>query len=257
MAYQALFDTPAPAAPPAAPAAPAPVVEPVAPQPDLFADKLSGIKDVDGNPKYDSVPKALDALDNSQRHISTLENEAKAKDSEIGQLREQVAKHDAVEDVVSRLTANNEQVQATPQSTGLDQEAVQTLVQQALSAERTEGTKKNNLNSVYDILSEKFGDNARDAIAEKVQELGTTLDKLKTLASENPNLVLALFEGGKAPSSNPTSSTFNIPAGTPKPEGLTRPPKSLLSGASTKDQAAYMKQIQEDVYKKHGVVEIT
>lgn len=254
MADQALFDANATPATPAPGAEPAPVAQPTIPPADLFADQLAGVKNADGQPKYDSVPKALEALGNSQSHISQLENEAKARDTELAQLREQAAKHEAVEDVVARLTANkDEQIQATPQSSGLDQDAVHSVVQQALNAERQTTIRNDNLNSVYGVLTEKFGDKARDVIAEKVQELGTTTEQLKELSMSNPSLVVALFEAGRPLSSNPTSSTHNLPTGNPTDATLERPEKSLLSGATSKEQAAYMDKIREDVYKKHGV----
>ncbi len=254
---QGLFDPAANPNPVADPVATpvVPAATPTTPSPDLFADQLTNIKGPDGQPKYESVPKALDALGNSQTHISNLENEAKAKDAELAQLKEQVAKNEAVEDVVARLTATNEQVQETPQSNGLDQEAVLTLVNQALNAEKNETVKQGNLNSVYSALSDKYGEKARDVIADKVNELNTTTEQLKVLASENPNLVLALFEASSAPASNPTSSNMSFPTGPTGPKELEKPKKSLLSGATSREQSDFMAKIKADVYEKHGVTE--
>ena len=253
---QGLFDAanPNPVADPVAtPVVPA--ATPTTPSPDLFADQLTNIKGPDGQPKYESVPKALDALGNSQVHIGKLEDEAKAKDAELVQLRDQVARNEAVEDVVSRLTAKDEQVQATPQSNGLDQEAVLNLVNKALNAEKTEVVKQDNLNSVYSALTNKYGDKARDVIADKIKSLNTTTENLKSLASENPNLVLALFEAGNAPPSNPTSSNMSFPTDPTGPKELEKPNKSLLSGATAKDQAEFMDDIRKKVYEEHGITE--
>ena len=248
MPDQGLFETPGTPAP-----TPSADPAPTTPSNDLFADQLQGITDEDGRPKYDTVPKALDALGNSQAYIRKLEEEARARDAETQALKDQVAKSEAVEDVVARLTAQNEQVQETPQPNTLDQDAVLGLVQKALNSERQEATRNDNLNSVYNSLNQAYGDKAKEVIAEKVQELGTTPEKLKELSKENPGLVIALFNGQAVQSASPTSSSINLPNGPNEPKPLERPQKSLLQGATSKEQADYMRKIKEQVYKEHGV----
>lgn len=234
---------------------PTPPVAPTTPPANLFADQLTDIKNADGTPKYDSVPKALEALGVSQQHIQTLEAEAANSSTELAALREQVAKHDGVEEVIARLAARDadEQVQETPQPNVVDEEAVLALVRNALNTERTETQAAKNVATVQQAIIAKYGDKASEVLAAKAQELGTTLEGLKKLSSENPAIVLALF-GGEAPSpNNPVSASMVINPGLPEDTPLERPEKSLLVGASSQEQMDFMRKVRDDVYKKHGV----
>jgi hypothetical protein len=225
------------------------------PQPDnLFVNELAGIKSADGNQKYDSVPKALDALVHSQSHITTLEESSRQDKKEIEDLKIRLAQHDAVDDVVQRLTSNQSGpvVQDTPQPIVVDENAIANAVQQALNIERTVATEENNVSTVIGAITSKYGDKAREIVEAKAAELNTTVEGFKNLAARSPELVLALFEAGAPASNSPTTSTINLPA-TSKPEDLQRPEKSLLQGATSKEQAAFMAEIKRKVYERNGI----
>src|SRR5690606_3151116 len=100
-----------------------------------YADLLNTIKNEQGQPKYDSLPKALEALVHSQQYIPQLKTELQTREQELATLRAELEKRSTVEDVVSRLTAQQDkpQDQGTPPATsGLDEQAVLQLVQKAL-----------------------------------------------------------------------------------------------------------------------------
>lgn len=221
---------------------------------DAFADQLGVIKNADGTPKYASVDKALEALVASQTHIAKLEGEAVASSTELTNLREQVAKSETVDEVIARLTASqDQQVQDTPQPK-VDEADIVKLVQSALTAERTASTKEDNLNLVQKALVEKYGEKAADVVEAKANELGITKEALKEMASSNPRVALALFtQPGGSPSDSPTSTSIHLPTQIKGDDPIEKPEKSLLMGATSKEQAAFMERIKEAVHKRHNV----
>lgn len=224
------------------------------PTPDeMFKNQLASIKREDGSQKYNTVDEALNALNHGQVHISRLEQNYKELEERNRQLEVEVSKLQAAEDVVSRLTAQNNQDEATTSNTGLDESAVVNLVSQALEAKERQNSVQKNLSTVAEKMTQKFGDKARDVIASKASDLGTTPEKLGELASQNPQLVLALFDEKVGSTPSPSTSSVNIPLS--KSEGLQPPEfeKSLLSGATTKDLVEGFRKMKEYTNKRLGV----
>jgi vacuolar-type H+-ATPase subunit I/STV1 len=211
------------------------------------------IKNENGEPKYKTVADALKALANSQAFIPQLLNEKKTVEEELKQLREQAAKQQSIEEVLAKLTANNEEkpVEKTPPASGLDANAVADLVRKELEAVNSKAQQQKNLAEVNNSLKQKFGDKAREVLAAKAVELGSTPEDLGELAKKSPAMVLALF-GDKKSTSTPVTSSFNLPRQSVEPE-LERPTKSLLLGATSRDQKDYMSKVRERVYKRHNV----
>lgn len=231
------------------------VVAPVSSSTDLFADQLTMIKNEDGSTKYDTVPKALDALSHSQNHIRTLESSQANDKTRITELEAQVAKNASVDDVVARLTAQTpSQEPATPLPAGLSESAVQDIVKAALSGAKDGEVKQANVTSVTSKLATKYGEKAREVIEAKVAEMGMTMEGLKSLSASSPNAVLALF-GETGTPANPTSGTIQLPQDTPKIGEIPKPTRSMLSGATSKDQAAHMLEIKKAVYERLGITE--
>lgn len=224
---------------------------------DLFANQLQAIKNENGQPKYATVEKALEALAHAQGYIPELKTENQAKDEIIETLKAELAKKQSMEDLVNRLA----QPQATPQ-TGekpsqanvLDPNVVVQQVLNQLESKSQADTMKANRQKVEEFLVSKFGDKTKEVIQAKAQELGLTPQKIGELASSSPQAALALFNGGAAPAPSVTTGSVTIP-GYKKEEykPLERPAKSLLAGATAKEQAEYMRKIREDVYRKHGI----
>lgn len=221
-----------------------------------YADLLNGIKNESGAPKYDSVPKALEALAHSQQFIPQLKADLQSKEAEIAQLKAQLAQTKSVEEVVSRLTQQQQaQVREVPaQASGLDEAAVLNLVKNVLNQTKQEESASTNVAQVQSALTAKYGDKVTEVLEAKAKQLGTTRQELGALASRNPNLVLALFGTEAAPAAKPTIGSVNIPASyQPERQPLARPEKSLLSGATSKEQAEFMRKIKEEVHAKHGI----
>ena len=224
-----------------------------APQ-SAFVDQLKMIKNEAGEQKYEDLPKALDALAHSQAYIPQLKTELSSKDAEIAKLQEELAKRSAVEDVVEKLTARQDQPEATPQASGLDEQKVAELFNQMTAQQQQSQTAALNEKSVSDALFKKFGDSTGQAVASKAQELGMTVEGLKQLSQSSPSAALQLFQlssGAKPPA--PSSGSVNIPPLATPEDTLARPEKSLLRGASTKEQVDYLRKIKSQVYNKFEI----
>lgn len=221
-----------------------------------FADHLAQIKNEHGEPKYKTVEEALKGLANSQAFIPQLLSEKKQLEEEVISLREKAKKLDNVDDILAKLSQSepsksNEQ---TPQNSGLSEEAVVNLVKKALDASKTEEAQRSNITRVQNSLKEKFGEKTREVVAKKAQELNTTPEAIGQLSVSNPDLVLALFNTASTKPIQPSTSSVNL-HGTPAAPELQRPEKSLLLGATSKEQKAFMMKVKEDVYRKYNVTE--
>lgn len=230
--------------------------EEVVPNPPVettYADQLGMIKNTDGTPKYDSVQKALDALAQSQTHIATLESESAVTAVELVDLRNKVSSTDTVDEVIARLNAiQDAPAQATPQPT-VDEDAVKVLIKNALEANQNTAQREANVDLVQRTLILKYGDKASDVITAKAEELGITNETLREMSSSNPKVALALFEVSAPRTDAPTSTSVNLERDPQKPETVDRPSKSLLMGATSKEQADFLAKITKQVYEKHNV----
>ena len=225
---------------------------------DLFADQLKAITNEEGNVKYDSVPKALEGLKNAQEYIPQLKQELATRDQRLAELEAELAKRQSVEDVVARLQptqAQPEPAAPTMPQEGLNEEAVAKLFENFLSQKEQKTAMESNRQKVNSTLSGMYGEKAGEVIATKASQLGLSTTELGDLANTKPDLVLALFNTASKSGVNTTSTSYNIPPTHVKQEPLARPTKSLLSGATSREQADFMRQIQAEVYAKYGVTE--
>ena len=223
-------------------------------QQSAFVDQLSMIKNENGEQKYDSVPKALDALAHSQQYIPQLKTEVSTKDAEIAALKEELAKREAVGDVVDKLTAQQAQPESTPQVSGLNEQDVLNLVQNFSQQQAQQQTAVTNEKLVSDALFGQYGDKTQEVVAGKAAELGMTVEALQGLSQTSPQAALQLFGTSATSAPKTTSGSINISAQAPKETFDVAPPeKSLLRGASTNEQIDYLRKIRESVYKKHNV----
>lgn len=221
----------------------------------VFADKLLNIKNENGQPKYDSIEKALDALKASQEHIQRLEQEAAERNNSVQSLEEKAKRAEELEEVIRKLSEQNkpQTETVTPSTEGLNEQQISELVRRELDTVRQTDAAVNNLKKVDQTLRDKYGEKAGEVVRKKAQELGTTLEELKTLSAKNPNLVLTLF-GTSSTTVNPSTSSTGLPSNS-QAANLQRPEKSLIAGpgASDKNRAEFMRKIREDTYRRLGV----
>lgn len=229
-------------------------------QSDPFADKLKGITNEQGQPKYKDTNAALDALVASQQHIQRLEAEAAERKRKEEELSAKAAQADTLQEIVNRMT-NKNSVETpkveTPTNTGLTEDKIEQLVAQQIEKRRAQENAQRNVVDVTNALTAKFGDEAKTkaAVALKAAELGMTSESLGILSSSNPKLVLSLF-GLAQTQGTPTPTTPSSSNPTPPPSNeLKRPEQSLLSGpgATDRNRREMMKKIKEDVYRRYEI----
>lgn len=223
--------------------------------PDAYEDLLKGIKNDAGLPKYATLEDALNALKHSQEYIPQVKTQLSQKEQELVDLRAQLAQQASLEDVVSRLTkpSQPEPQDNHPKGSGLDESAVMQLVQQQLERNQQVQSAQANQQQVENALKSKFGDKAAEVVKQRAAELGLTPQALGELSSKSPQAVLALFNTQGSQGPKPTTSSVNTSNFSQPQTALERPTKSLLTGASSKEQAAYMTKIREEVYRKNGI----
>lgn len=251
MSEQNIFDGTPPATPPVETVTP--TVEPE----NALLTKLKQIKNDQGQPKYDSLEKALDALAASQEFIPQVKSEKEKLEAELAELRAKQSSMESVESIVEKLLQSKKppEVPATTQEPkGLDKDSVAAIVREQQELLVKEQQAKANSDKVTKILTEKFGERTKEEVAKKAVELGMSPARLGQLATEAPDAVLRLFNTEQkapvAPSLSDVNTSNFLKA---PPKDLEKPRKSLLSGATSKEQAAFMKQVKERVYAKHGV----
>lgn len=220
---------------------------------DLFTDQLAAIKNSDGAPKYDTVEKAIEALQHSQQYIPELKDKVSTQEQLINDLQAKLEATQSVQDIITKQTPQSEE-QPTRQPS-LSEQDVAALVAQELEKRNAQTTYETNQSTVYNALTSKYGDNAQSEIANKAKELGMKPSELGALSKSNPAMVLALFGERQSGTPSPTRTSVNLPLDAPSIEPLARPTKSVLSGATSKDQGEFMRKIKEEVYRKHGITQ--
>lgn len=216
---------------------------------DLFADQLAAIKNSDGAPKYDTVEKAMEALQHSQQYIPELKDKLSIQEQEINDLKAKLEAGQKVQDIVNKQTTPQEPANTTAP---IGEQEILDIVSNVLSQRSVEDTQKANADRVNKALVNKYGANAQAEVSKRAQELGMKPSEIGALSKSNPAAALALF-GEKVSSSPTTTTSFHIPADVVKHEPVKRPEKSVLSGATAGEQAELMRQIKEEVYRKHNI----
>lgn len=227
-----------------------------------LATLLGEITNESGQQKYETPEKALEALKHSQDYIPTLKAEVEqkdatlaAKDAELAELKAKLEGMQSVEDVVNKLKQTEvTPVEQTPepQTQGVTLEDVKAFLQQ----QEQESVAQTNANQVASHLRQTFGEQSTETVAKKLGELGMSEEAYVQLTKSSPQAAIALVGGASQAPASPHTGSVHIPprmAGEPAPVG--RPEKSLMVGASMKEQVAHLHAIREEVYRKHGITE--
>lgn len=223
-----------------------------------FEDKLKGIVNEKGEPKYRDVETALEALKASQEFIDQLKAENHEREERLRELEEEVGKRSSVEETVERLLGSRQKSEPgndqNPNS-GLDAEAVKQLTLATLQEQKQGEKAEKNLNTVVTQMQEWYGDQAKDVIAKKAVELETTPSDLEKLARNNPKMALQILAGAeKSKTPQSTKSSMSPPR---EPNDSNEPPrfeKSLVRGGINNEKLAEgWREVQKYTNKRLGV----
>ena len=228
---------------------------PQTPQGKDYTEFLSSIKNESGVQKYDSVEKALEALKHSQEYIPQMKQQLAEKEAALEEALKQADKTDKLTEMLEKLSAKGSQEEGKPPvpNESLNEQAVVDMIEKIVSQRDSNKVEQTNLNQVQEVLVNHFGEKAGEEVNKKAKELGITPKELETLSKKSPKAVLALF--GQSTPNGPklTTGTLSTQLNPPKQEELTRPEKSLLAGASSKDISDFMNKVKESVYKKYNI----
>lgn len=196
--------------------------------------------------KYRTAEDALKAIPHAQKHITTLEEEAK-------QLREELAKRKTSEELLEEFRATgfpqppvDKQGQAQP----VDVEAI---VASVLAKREAATTAQKNISTVVSTFQQTFGDKAKaEEMYNKVaEESGLSVSALNSLAATSPEAVLRLAGITRKQTETipgKVQSTVNAQAFGDKPNSELS--ARLKSGASTKDMVNAWRIAGEKVKQK-------
>lgn len=180
--------------------------------------------------KYRTAEDALKALPHAQGHIKTLEEEAK-------QLREELAKRKAAEELLEEFKAsgvlggNRQEPAATP---NID---VEQVVASVLAKKEAATTAQKNISTIVSTFTEAFGDKTKgEEMYNKVaEESGLSIAALNQLAATSPEAVMRLAGITKKQETLPGRVQGTINAETFGDKPNTELSARLKPGASTKD----------------------
>lgn len=226
-----------------------------------FADQLSQILNEEGKPKYKDVETALAALKASQEYIPTIKQEKEELEKTVEQLRVELSKRTALQEVVDKLKQEKEpqetmQEQPTNTNQALTPEQIQEMLEQyvpqILEKRQEQTVAQQNILAVDKKLKEFYGENVETAVKTKAESLGLSIQDLEALSAKSPASVLELLGVKETkPAGRSLQSSVVIPPVT-KPSESLKPDKSMLLGATGKEQAEYLRSLRENVLRKHG-----
>ena len=147
-------------------------------------------------------------------------------------------KHDqAMEEVYEALTSRPLNGEATPPTTqAFDETMLDTVLERKLQEKQAQELRNNNLSTVRDSLTEKFGEKASEVFGNKAKELGVNEAFLTDVAAKSPKAAMELFGLVK----KDTMPSTAAPIGSINTQALagTKPapiPKAVMAGAKTED----------------------
>jgi len=225
-------------------------------QESALADQLKGILNDNGEPKYSTLEEALKGAAHAQTYITELKGKLSESENKYTQSQAELDKRETVEQTMARLQANqNQGTQETPAPKGLDEASISELINQQFTQRDQLSKAQTNESSVDTELKKKFGDKATEIVKAKAEELGISIARVKELSQESPQAVLALFATTQSKQGAPHITGSHRLPDYPQEDVLEKPKKSLLAGATTKEQSAYMALIREKVYKRNGITQ--
>jgi hypothetical protein len=171
-----------------------------------------------GDGKKYSDPDALaKALFHQNAHIARIQDENAT-------FRTELAAAKRIEEMFKELKANGQSTQTSEREEAEVGENVDInkLVQDALATERAKDRFADNFNKANTALQDMYGEKAKAEVQKVADELGYTMDEMKSLAGKNPKAFLKYF----APSA-PAPQDF----GSAPPRGQRVPSAPVTDGS--------------------------
>lgn len=215
---------------------PAVVVENPAPQ---FSLPQEVAELVGEGRKYKSAEDALKSIPHAQSHIQKLEEEMK-------EMREELAKRKAAEELLEELKATGLPKADTPSTQPVD---IEQVVSKVLSQKEQAAVQRANQKKVVEAFDSKYGEKGEEMYVSLSKELGMSVAELNMLAARSPS---ALFKmaGFDVKTIVPTKTSSSV-----NTEGFNQSSQDNFSaklpkGATTKDLVQAWRNAGEKVKQR-------
>lgn len=163
--------------PPASPDTPTPT------QPQLPPEVAEFIGE---GKKYASLEDALRSIPHAQKHIQTLEQEAK-------EIRERLEAQETLKEMLEAVRSNTPQdPPKSPTTPVIDPANLTQIVNQTIEQREAQNRAKANIATVVSTFQTKFGDKAEEVYEALAKENGLPLSSLNQLAATSPVALLRL-----------------------------------------------------------------
>lgn len=196
--------------------------------------------------KYATLDDAIKSVPHAQTHIAKLEQEA-------AQLREELQKRKAAEDLLADIKAGITQQGETTPKVDLSQETVSNIVKNVLKQEQESNIQAQNAKSVMTAFETAFGDKqkAEQEYIKIAEKNNLPVQMLNQLAMTSPEAVLNLAGLKKTtqPVGKVSSDVNTINFNTTEPE---MPSAKLKPGATTKDMVAALEAARQKVLSRQS-----
>lgn len=196
--------------------------------------------------KYATLDDAIKSVPHAQTHIARLEQEA-------AQLREELQKRKAAEDLLADIKAGITQQGETTPKVDLSQETVSNIVKNVLKQEQESNIQAQNAKSVMTAFETAFGDKqkAEQEYIKIAEKNNLPVQMLNQLAMTSPEAVLNLAGLKKTtqPVGKVSSDVNTINFNTTEPE---MPSAKLKPGATTKDMVAALEAARQKVLSRQS-----
>lgn len=196
--------------------------------------------------KYATLDDAIKSVPHAQTHIAKLEQEA-------AQLREELQKRKAAEDLLADIKAGITQQGETTPKVDLSQETVSNIVKNVLRQEQESNIQAQNAKSVMTAFETAFGDKqkAEQEYIKIAEKNNLPVQMLNQLAMTSPEAVLNLAGLKKTtqPVGKVSSDVNTINFNTTEPE---MPSAKLKPGATTKDMVAALEAARQKVLSRQS-----
>lgn len=207
------------------------------PQDQALLTLLSEIKNERGEPKYRSLPDALNALKHSQEFIPQLNQQIEALKGELETAKASSSKIGELERAIEALTRQPSN-EAPPQMP-TEEQIAEIVRSQMSAAQKRELDAKNQQAVAGELVKLVAGDvvKAKEQYASKAAELGMTEAELNAFAARSPKAVLALFGVKESANTPPPSGVPNTAVNTTglqphQDTFIKRNEKSIMLGAT-------------------------
>lgn len=212
--------------------------EVVSPETDI----LKSITSTTGEQKYQTTTDALYALKHSQEHIAKIE-------AENTELRGSAELGDRMDKLFTKLEQEPKKSE-TPAAVGsIGIEDIKEVTAKVYKDLKAEDVVTGNLNKVDRVMGERYGDKAKELVAQKANDLGVGIDFLMDMAARSPDGFVSLFPAPeKSVGTSELTGSVNADALKPNESDQDLTPKTdLLYGAPTSEVLAHWNKVGDSV----------